>query len=347
MPVNFGVLYEARNPKQFFLPWDRFYASMLEHIKAMDQMGYGSVAFTEHHFDPDGHIPSPLVWCAVSAGITKRARIGQDLFLLPHANPVRVAEDLATMDVISGGRIFFHGGEGYRPHEFTGLGTPLKQRASRSEEAMIIIRKCLTEENFSHSGRYWQLENVRVMPRPLQKPLPMFLAANNTGVPMERAINLGFHAITNHMSNYDLTPVAEWHKAFLAKCREMGKNPKDYMFSDIIIVYPTDDPEKAWRKHRMGILQVNNAYRQQGGRGQPLLETPEQIPGWQSIFQTPDNLVRFLRQRFSEATPDYLFFWSFRPSMPPEESLEYHETLTKKVLPKLKDLRPWRERPGG
>ncbi|MBI2935296.1 MAG: LLM class flavin-dependent oxidoreductase [Chloroflexi bacterium] len=347
MPLKFGVIYEVRNPRSMLVPYGKLYAGALEHFKAMEELGYDYLVFTEHHFDPDGHMPSPVIWCAAAAAVTKRVTVGTSLVLLPFQHPVKLAEDLATIDIISGGRLLFQGGEGFRTKEFAGMGVPMKERGGRSEEAMDIIRKCFTEESFDYDGRYFKLKNVQVVPKPLQKPHPpMFMAGSTPGTPMERTIQMGFHcatAVSGH-GYTDLDAWTRWHGVWADTARRLGKNPKALMVTAIVPLHPAEDPERAWHKHKFGILSGENAYRREGGR-QPVLATPEEMPGWQTYFQTPDDCVKYLRRVYGEATPDYLHFrFGFWPAMPPEESLEYHRLMTQKVLPRLRDLKPWRER---
>jgi len=98
-------------------------------------------------------------------------------FVLPFHNPVRVAEVAATVDIISGGRLELAVGPGSDPNDYATFGVPIRQRRPRMHEGLEIIQKCFNEEEFSFKGKYWNLENVRMTPKLVQRPLPLWVAA--------------------------------------------------------------------------------------------------------------------------------------------------------------------------
>ena len=102
--VDFGLWYDFRNPEPWQIDFEQFYAERLDQIERAETMGFDSVWLTEHHFCDDGYTPSPLVIHAAIAARTQRMRLGTNLMLLPIADPVRMAEDAATLSLISGGR---------------------------------------------------------------------------------------------------------------------------------------------------------------------------------------------------------------------------------------------------
>ena len=124
MTLRFGVLWPFRNPEWARVPWEELYRSHLELITDSEQMGFDDAWLTEHHFIDDGYSPSLLPIGAAIAARTRRLRIGTFLLLLPLHNPVRIAEDTATLDLISGGRFDLGVGLGYRPGEFDIRASP-------------------------------------------------------------------------------------------------------------------------------------------------------------------------------------------------------------------------------
>ena len=109
---------------------------------------------------------------------------------LPLHNAVRVAEDIATADVISGGRLDPGFGQGYAPHEFAGYGIPLSERLSRFVEGLDVLRGLWSGEPFSYEGRHYHLDNARLVPRPVQDPMPLWIGAT-TSPGVRRAGRLG------------------------------------------------------------------------------------------------------------------------------------------------------------
>ena len=138
--LRFGLWYSLRNPAQWQRPYAEIYAETLKQIAWAETIGYDDVWLTEHHFCEDGHAPSILPIAAAVAATTKRLRIGTSVLLLPLHHPVRVAEDAATIDILSNGRFDLGVGIGYRLEEFAGLGLTRADRASRVDEGIEIIR---------------------------------------------------------------------------------------------------------------------------------------------------------------------------------------------------------------
>ena len=116
--VNFGLWYDFRNPRQWRQPFEAFYAERLGQISAAEDMGFTSCWLTEHHFCDDGYTPSPLVLASAIGARTRQMQLGTNLMLLPLHDPVRVAEDAATLSLVTGGRFDLGVGIGYRQLEF-------------------------------------------------------------------------------------------------------------------------------------------------------------------------------------------------------------------------------------
>jgi alkanesulfonate monooxygenase SsuD/methylene tetrahydromethanopterin reductase-like flavin-dependent oxidoreductase (luciferase family) len=143
-------------------------------------MGFEGVWLAEHHGTAYGSMPSPQIAAAAIARRTTTMTIGVAVTILPFAHPVRIAEDWAMVDVISGGRLHLGVGRGYQPGEFKNLGIPHLQAVSRDvfAEELDIILGLWTNETFSYKGKYYELEDVRITPKPLQRPHPpLYVAA--------------------------------------------------------------------------------------------------------------------------------------------------------------------------
>jgi alkanesulfonate monooxygenase SsuD/methylene tetrahydromethanopterin reductase-like flavin-dependent oxidoreductase (luciferase family) len=168
--MNFGLFQELQTPT-----WKseaRTYGEMFMQIEYGESVGFESVWFVQHHFNRAySIIPSPLVVIAAAAQRTRRMRLGCAVSLLPFNHPIRNAEDAATADVVSGGRLEFGAGRGVLPDEFMAFGVGLAESRPRFLENLAIIKKCWTGR-FTHRGRFHQFENVEVFPKPVQKPHP-------------------------------------------------------------------------------------------------------------------------------------------------------------------------------
>ena len=169
---KFGLIYDFRNPPQWRKPWAEFYNELLDEVQLAEELGYDHVWVTEHHFIDDGYTPSVLPIAAAIARLTSRVRIGTWVLLLPLHNAIRVAEDAATVDVLSNGRFDLGVGLGYRIEEFEGFGVDRRQRASLMDESLEIITRTLNGETVSLDGRHYQVKNVTVTPPANPEALP-------------------------------------------------------------------------------------------------------------------------------------------------------------------------------
>jgi alkanesulfonate monooxygenase SsuD/methylene tetrahydromethanopterin reductase-like flavin-dependent oxidoreductase (luciferase family) len=190
--VQFGVLYDFRNPVAWRRPWADLYRALLDQIASLEDLGFDSVWLTEHHFIPDGYLPALFPVAGAIAARTRRLQIGTNVLLLPLHQPVLVAENTAVLDVLSAGRGVLGVGLGYRNEEFQGLGIPRHERPARMEEGLTLLRNCwASEAPFDHAGRYWNLTGVAVHPRPLQPGgVPIWIGARGDRA-LERAARLG------------------------------------------------------------------------------------------------------------------------------------------------------------
>jgi alkanesulfonate monooxygenase SsuD/methylene tetrahydromethanopterin reductase-like flavin-dependent oxidoreductase (luciferase family) len=168
--VNFGLWYDFRNPEPWRVPFGELYAGCLDQIEKAEGQGFDSVWLTEHHFCDDGYTPSPLVIAAAIGARTRKMRIGTNLIILPLHNPIRVAEDAATLSLLTGGRFDLGVGIGYRADEFAAFGRELKFRPSLIEEAIEIIRRAWSGESIDFAGKRFSVGNMRISPQPIIAP---------------------------------------------------------------------------------------------------------------------------------------------------------------------------------
>ena len=168
--VNYGLWYDFRNPGQWHQPLEEFYAQRLAQIVDAEALGFDSCWLTEHHFCEDGYTPSPLVLASAIGARTRQMRLGTNLMLLPLHNPVRIAEDAATLSLVIGGRFDLGVGIGYRQLEFDEFQKKLSHRPSLVEEGIEILRRSWSGEPVNFSGKRFNVGNVRVTPVPENKP---------------------------------------------------------------------------------------------------------------------------------------------------------------------------------
>ena len=140
--------------------------------KLAEAVGFDSCFFGEHHQDKDGFLPSPLIVAAAVAAQTTTLNLGTSVILLPLHHPVKLAEEVITLDIVSRGRFILGVGLGYQPVDFRTFDIPIESRVSRFEEEIEIIRQCWSGERFNFSGEHFNLEDVAIRPLPYSDPSP-------------------------------------------------------------------------------------------------------------------------------------------------------------------------------
>ena len=144
----------------------------LEQMEWTEELGFDQIWLTEHHFIDYGLAVDPASLAASAASRTRRVRIGLAAAILPFHHPLRLAEQMSLIDIISKGRLDVGVGRGNRPAEFRGYHVPQQENRERFDEAVDIMLKAWTEERFSYDGRFFTIGEARVIPKPWQRPHP-------------------------------------------------------------------------------------------------------------------------------------------------------------------------------
>jgi probable F420-dependent oxidoreductase len=175
------------NPRQ----WGNFFDEALEQTIFAEKVGFSSVWYMEHHGYGEGYIPSPLMALAALAPCTKKMILGTNIIIPPLHNPVKLAEDVAILDVISKGRVILGVGVGYRKREFESFNVKIEERGGRLDEIIPLLRRLWREDRVTHHGRYYRLSNVTVTPKPVQVNGPPIWIGAWSERAIERAARLG------------------------------------------------------------------------------------------------------------------------------------------------------------
>src|SRR5829696_5925144 len=153
----------------------RGYHDYVEYHVEAEALGLHGSFVTEHHFTHIGQISATLNLLTWIAAKTTTLRLGTAIIVLPWHNPVLLAEQAATLDLLSGGRLDFGVGKGYRNNEFSGFAMPMEEADTRFDEAMEVINNAFTQDTpWSHKGRHWQYDKIVVEPPTAQRPHPPF-----------------------------------------------------------------------------------------------------------------------------------------------------------------------------
>ena len=168
---------------------------VMEKIELADRLGMDEIWLGEHHFSRHGIISGIWSMLGCVAQRTKNARIGSAVVVLPFHNPIMVAEEAATIDILSNGRFTLGIGAGYQAQEFRGLGANIEEARPRFREYLDVIRKCGEDGPLTYKGEFVDVEDLLVIPKPIQKPLPVTIAVSTSPESVDYAAKLGLEII--------------------------------------------------------------------------------------------------------------------------------------------------------
>jgi alkanesulfonate monooxygenase SsuD/methylene tetrahydromethanopterin reductase-like flavin-dependent oxidoreductase (luciferase family) len=180
------------------------YRRFIDYVLHAEELGYHGVFVVEHHFTGVGQVSASLNLLSFLAGRTSRIRLGTAVIVLPWHNPVLLAEQVATLDVVSDGRVDFGVGKGYRDSEFDGFCMSKEEAAERFEEDLAVLRKAWGGERFSHHGKYWKFNNIIVEPQPAQRPHPPLWMGAGSFEGIRRAGHENFNLLLDQIASIEL-----------------------------------------------------------------------------------------------------------------------------------------------
>ena len=160
-------------------PLEDVFARALERIEIMDRTGFDAVWLAEHHFTTYSVCPSVHMMGVLAAARTKRLRIGTAVSLAALYHPLRLAEEVALLDMLSGGRVNWGAGRGFAPSEFDAFGVPIDESADRFREAVEIVLRPGRRSASASTGKHFHFDDIEVLPKPMQRPLPVWMAATS------------------------------------------------------------------------------------------------------------------------------------------------------------------------
>ena len=327
--LRVGVCYDFRNPPDSGVSDQVLYSEILEQVAWLDQIGADLVWFTEHHFVEDGYLPSWIPVAGAMSSVTKHVRFGTDICLMPFNHPVRLAEDLAVLDNLSGGRVEVGLGMGYAPHEFRGFGFPVSRRVSLMEEGIEVLQKCFSGERFSYQGKRYQFEDVVITPGYVQEGGPPLWVAAMSEAGAMRAAHYDTHFLPQGLKANSYDP-------WIDKLQSTGRNPADYRVGIIRSILVTEDRDKDWQavraaeRYRMALYQ---RFFEESGEG--FGEKGEPVPqAW--IVGDVDECVAELTKFILDFGITDIVSMAVPPGMRAEQMGDSLEKLFTQVVPRVK-----------
>jgi len=349
--MEFGLFVEF--PSNEHTTQAQIFKDSMELIEAAEESGSEGIWLAEYHFDPGRSVLSaPVTVAAAVAARTKRVKIGLAVHVLPLRNPVQIAEEIATLDHLSGGRLDFGIGRSAFPRIYQGYGFNYAESRERFDECLEIILKSWTSERFSFHGKYYQYDDLCVVPKPLQKPHPPIRIGATSEDTFELVGRMGYPIFINPSrvaTLLDLKPmVAEFHAA-----RKKAGHTRSVDVGLRVPVYVAETKEKAYSEPKESTMfqmqRLINVVTQSIGEsgisaGDDRAAQAERLKGMtyedvltnMVVYGTPESVVERLQELQEElGLTQVIYEVNFGCSVPQEHQINAVQLINEKVAPKL------------
>jgi len=339
--MRFGFMEDFRNPVKWRRPFHEFYEGILDQIQRAEAAGFDNVWLTEHHFTEDGYNPALLPTAAAIAARTQRIRIGTFILLLPYQHPVRCAEDVVCADIFSNGRFDFGIGQGYSYHEWNALCMDRSERGERMREGIDIIKRLFTEDKVTYDGKFTQIKDLRLSPKPIQDPYPPIWVGARGPKAIRNAARMGYHL----MGTIGPDPAPLYQETL----REEGHDPADFKIAQLRMVYTAKTDDQAWDEvqdhmfHLMEFYQdILSEAKDAAGDAEPLpFDRPEDMRNSPAargfLVGSPDTVAAKLEEfEKNYACTDFIMATQL-PGLDPALGSRALELFAKEVMPNFRD----------
>ena len=347
--MKFGIFLLLQSPDM--LPSQETYDHALEQGVLADQLGFNYIVGAEHHFSSYGFLPCPQLFIPILAERTQHIRFSTAVVVLPLRNPIQLAEEIAMLDILTKGRVEVGFGTGYQQYEFDRFGVKLEENRAMFEEALDLITKLLSTENVTHQGRYWNLPETTILPRPITKPHPQFWRATSSVPTMAWSLERGLKVITGGTSSSMERIIHNWHLFQDAVDAARVSWPQEFIIQRGVYVSDTAEDAKAMLPHAVWHTRTarglsSNTLPVDAGRAMTELtaqlaeqDDPEFLyKDW--FFGTPEIVAEKIHRMTQYTGVTYLNCTFNIGQIPHQKIMRSMELFATKVMPHFRDYRP-------
>ena len=306
------------------------YHDFIKYVVAAEELGFSSVFLVEHHFTGFGQVSASLNLLSYLAARTETIRLGTAVVVLPWHNPVLVAEEAATLDLLSNGRLDFGVGKGYRPYEFSGFCVPPDESTARFDEAIDVIRQAWTTKGrFSYDGRWWHYDNIVVEPAPIQQPHPPFWMGAGSPESIRRAAREGYNLLLDQIAPIDV--IIERVRVFREECQAVGRKYQPTMVGvtrGLQIVHNEEERKRAIVTRREVLKNIGDLARGPGAeRYHHIKDDPDAFELDDApLLGTPEEIIARLKRLEAGGVENVLF-------AAPGASIAHLRTFAEEIMP--------------
>lgn len=320
--MKFGVFYQMpcaadQSPAQR-------YQDTIAQVQLADELGYDSAWLAELHFNPRFSVmPAPMVVGAAMAQTTSRIRIGTAVHLVPLHQPIRLAEEAAALDVLSGGRSIFGIGRGAIATHFQGYGVDQEEARERFVEGLEMVLGMWTEDNYSHSGKYHKADGITLSPKPIQRPHPPVYIASNSADTFTLVGQLG-HNILVAPTIVTTQGALSGLETYRAELDENGHDPAERDVNVTVHVNVAENEQAARSAFEKTINNYLGTLRGGSGRGSARAEALnyETVLDEYAAVGTPRQVAEKLDRFKDMYGPDGIICWFNTGGMIPHEEVK-------------------------
>ena len=333
--MKFGLFGGAKSSGQGLAGDSLGYQRYIDYVLHAEMLGYHGVFVVEHHFTGVGQVSASLNLLSYLAGRTSVMRLGTAVVVLPWHNPALLAEQVATLDLVSNGRFDFGVGKGYRPNEFKGFSMPIEEATERFDEALAFLRKAWsTDSRFSFESKHWRFEDVIIEPRTVQSPHPPLWMGAGSFESIRRAALEGYNLLLDQIAPIDL--IVERVQVYHEEVQRSGRQlkPRQIGVARALQLITNEAERQKALDVRMQVLKNIGGlargpgaekYQNIGSHSDPNLASEES-----ALLGTPDEIVARLK-KLEAGGVDYVLL------VDPSGSKDALSVFAREIMPEFPD----------
>ncbi len=332
--MKFGIFVFGDNPPQIGRSNQKYYEEVLTMAEWAEELGFDSFWLGEHHFYWYGTCVSPPMIIAALSQRTKKIRLGPAISVLPFHHPLIVAEEYALADNLCGGRLNFAIGSGFSPLEYKTFGMSMEEARERYWEGFDVILKAWRQEEFSHQGKFYQIENFSLWMKPLQRPMPPTWVAASSDETLIKAGEMGLSIMGIPFArSSNIFEVKEKNDLFKESYFRGGheENPDIIVALHVCLQRSEEDAVKLSRPHFARVVDYLKTSRRPGARVPDLDNMKKEKL---AVFTNPENAVAILKDYENIGVTHVICMVNFG-GLPMNDVRRTLELMSKEVFPKF------------